>query len=204
MRTCPHMSPGCSSPWDLNIAPARHYCCHSQTYSDLLTSPAQKRLDADTFTANVFHQSGGADGTRHALLRRSVWESMSARCDAACSPPPLLYLIVVCWGFLWLIGGRQTTGDSHSDWTVGRFSTPGARPEVRVCRPPTRVIVRLGHVSAAGSCSATCGQCVPSHKSLSHHWHLTAHFLNHLRFFFFLTALSSCWLSLPEEGRKDA
>lgn len=57
MRTCPHMSPGCSSPWDLNIAPARHYCCHSQAHSDLLTSPAQKRLDADTFTANVFHQS---------------------------------------------------------------------------------------------------------------------------------------------------
>lgn len=73
MRTCPHMSPGCSSPRDLNIAPARHYCCHSQTHSDLLTSPAQKRLDADTFTANVFHQCKKED------RREREWEGEGER-----------------------------------------------------------------------------------------------------------------------------
>lgn len=100
MRTCPHMSPGCSSPWDLNIAPARHYCCHSQTYSDLLTSPTQKRLDADTFPANVFSHfhiaqeqpeqahrfktlfSGDYQrAVRHSLFSLFIWLLFEVSCD---------------------------------------------------------------------------------------------------------------------------
>lgn len=50
------MSPGSSSPRDLNIAPTRRYCCHSRTYGDLLTLAVQKRLQADISTPNVVHK----------------------------------------------------------------------------------------------------------------------------------------------------
>lgn len=62
-------------------------------------------------------------------------------------------------------------GGSHNSWTVERFSTPDVQAEVKVCwvttQRPTRVVVRLGHVGAAGHYSATCGRCVPLHNSLS-------------------------------------
>lgn len=130
MRTCPHMSPGCSSPWDLNIAPARHYCCHSQTHSDLLTPPAQKRLDADTFTANVFHQC-----KKRERKRDSEWEmsaSVQREDNFFFSVSVLLFPLSpnTVWFLPRLIEGRQMIGP-RIDQTVGRFSTPDAQPEVR-------------------------------------------------------------------------
>lgn len=149
MRTCPHMSPGCSSPRDLNIAPARHYCCHSQTHSDLLTSPAQKRLDADTFTANVFHQCK--------KKRERERETASERRAPAFSAKTIFYfylrecLVVpsstkILFDFCrhWLKAGRWWAHASIRRLDVSQHLMHDRGSEVGVWRPPTCVIVEPG------------------------------------------------------------
>lgn len=46
-------------------SPTHHYCCHSQTYSDLLTPPVQKRLEADTLTPSVFQPAQQTEAETH-------------------------------------------------------------------------------------------------------------------------------------------
>lgn len=210
MRTCPHMSPGCSSPRDLNIAPARHYCCHSQTHSDLLTSPAQKRLDADTFTANVFHQCKKkerekerqrARDERRRSARRLFFIFTSA--SVLLFPLPPKY----CLTFAGIDWRQADDGLTHrSDgWTFLNTwcTTGGQRSEF-----DGHLLVlslSLGDVSSASSCSATCGQCAPSHRSLSLPLILHCSCSREEKItcvFFFLTPLYSCPLSFLVKGRK--
>lgn len=77
MSRCPHQS------WQFlssgfKFSPARRSCCHSQTYRDLPTPPAPKRLEADNFRTKCC-PPGQKKGTRD--FRACGWSRHAA-------PPP--------------------------------------------------------------------------------------------------------------------
>lgn len=175
MRTCRHMSPGCSSPRDLNLAPARHYCCHSQTHSDLLTSAAQKRLDALTHSRQMSFtrakKKKKKTATERASERAREEREREERGSAQFEDSGFVFLAPKKpfeFRLHWLKAGRWLAGATIRRLDISQHLMRGNQgSEVRVWRPPTCVMVELRDVSSAGSCLATCGQCAPSHRSLS-------------------------------------
>lgn len=168
----PHMSQGCSSPRDLNIAPLT---ITAVTHRLIVTSwPRLYKRDLKlTHSLQTFFNQRSKQRQRHIYIFFFFlgFDAISVQPDRY----HLSHLSDFVWEQCEHTGGRQK-GGSHNSWTVERFSTPDVQAEVKVCwvtthRPPACVVVQLGHVDAAGHRSATCGRCAPSHDSLSFLWH---------------------------------
>lgn len=109
-------------------SPTHHYCCHSRTLSDLLTSPVKKTLEADTFIKCFSPEQKNRDRHTFKIVFFKAW------------------ILFVCGlihtGFSHLSEVSSVLQMTGSHRTVERFPTTDVQAEVRVCwdttqRPPT-------------------------------------------------------------------
>lgn len=154
------MSEGCSSHWDLNIAPRTITAVTLRLIVTFWPRLCKGDLKL-THSLQMFFTSAAKQRQRHIFKDFLGFEVIVLRSDSL----SLYHLHSFVWGFIWApencVNVREV-GRWRVPTTIGQLNVSQhlmVWPEVTVCwirsqRPPTCVVVQLGHVSAAGHCSA--------------------------------------------------